>query len=152
MRFWNRVSRAPDDCWTWLGGTDPKGYGRFSISGIDKVAHRVAYELTVAPIPSGFCVCHMCDNPGCCRPSHLWAGTKKQNTADMHQKRRWHQGSRENLPRGEAHYRARLTAEQVREIRQLRAEGLSHWRLSKMYGVAPGAVWTICCGRSWKHV
>jgi hypothetical protein len=76
-RFWSKVDRSGGDnaCWPFVGTRDASGYGHFRVGGILKQAHRVAYELTVGPIPDGFDLHHMnergCITKSCCNPSHL---------------------------------------------------------------------------------
>lgn len=77
-RFWSKVEKT-ETCWNWTAMTDPQGYGRFAISGIPKLAHRVAYELMAGPIPEGKLIDHTCHVPGCVRPDHLRPVTAKQN-------------------------------------------------------------------------
>jgi len=89
-RFWSHVDvRGPDECWPWKACRHGQGYGIFKMTtGVWKKAHRVAYFLTHGTWPDA--VLHSCDNPPCCNPRHLSAGTQLLNVADRHAKGRDH--------------------------------------------------------------
>src|SRR5690349_3969709 len=61
--FWTQV-RFGRGCWEWTGARFSNGYGRAWVDGKSVGSHRVAYELTVGPIPNGLVVMHACDNTG----------------------------------------------------------------------------------------
>lgn len=66
-------------CWLWTGQEAHNGYGVFK----KKRAHRVSYEMHNGPIPKDLVICHKCDTPACVNPSHLFAGSVKDNIQDM---------------------------------------------------------------------
>lgn len=92
QKFFSLVSIGDrkEDCWLWMGSSLPKGYGRFYANGKMNYAHRFAYETWVGQIPDGHFICHHCDNPSCCNPDHLFAGTQKDNMRDCAEKGRVH--------------------------------------------------------------
>ena len=45
--------------------------------------NRIAWVFEHGSIPDGLLVCHRCDNPPCCNPSHLFVGTYADNVRDM---------------------------------------------------------------------
>jgi hypothetical protein len=63
-------------CWLWMGQHHKQGYGMFSkrIEGRKNsktyLAHRVAYERLIGPIPEGLVLDHLCRNTGCANPYH----------------------------------------------------------------------------------
>jgi hypothetical protein len=152
-RFWSKVDvRDPDECWEWQAARVRQGYGRFWIGGHEGWnirAHRFAYELVIGEIPWGLDVCHSCDNPPCVNPAHLWVGTKKDNALDMVRKgRAW-----KPTWAGEGAPGAKLTWEQVREIRALaKTTGLTRRELGALYGVAGNTVSMIVHGQIWKEL
>lgn len=87
-RFWAKVDRSSDGCWEWTGGRFDEGYGTIRVAGRSLKTHRVAWELVQGAIPEGLCVCHRCDNPPCCRPDHLFLGTREENNRDRDEKGR----------------------------------------------------------------
>lgn len=134
-----------DTCWIFHGQRDKKGYGRIIVGsaadGTRKLmlAHQLAYILAYGPLPEDKpFVLHSCDNPPCCNPEHLRAGTIAENNAEMAAKKR--------AARGEKHHWAKLTEQQVSEIR---VSPLPRWHLAEDYGVSEKTIWRIRNGRSW---
>lgn len=79
--FWEKVFPEPNTgCWLW-GGAEWRGYGTFSRSPMSgtRAAHRIAYELTVGPIPPGLHIDHLCRQTYCVRPDHLEPVTPRTN-------------------------------------------------------------------------
>lgn len=146
-RFWKLVKKSgQNECWPFVGHTREWGYGWFNGPTGPTNAHRVAYMLSKGPIPPGLFVCHSCDNPPCCNPSHLWVGTVGDNTRDMIKKGR----SRQGAPRiGSANHNTKLTPDAVREII---ASNDSPSRLAAKHGVTSAAIYNIRHGKAWRHI
>lgn len=159
--FWSRVKKG-DSCWEWQGTRHPTGYGFVRFTCLAKSmlqTHRLAWILTYGEIPEGFCVCHKCDNPPCCRPDHLFLGTTKDNVRDMILKGRsvslsgdnhWtrkHPGSHS----GEKNTHASLTWNDIREIRRLSSKGITTKELSNRFKVTTGHIRKIVNNFLWKE-
>ena len=64
-------------------------YGGFRVNKETiKLAHVFSYELYVGHIPQGYKVLHICDNPLCVNPDHLFLGTQSDNIKDRDMKGR----------------------------------------------------------------
>lgn len=126
-RFWSKVDKEKSEifyngtrCWEWIGNCFPNDYGQISIGGRfgkKHLAHRMSYELSVGEIAGRLLVLHRCDNRKCVRPEHLFLGSHHDNTVDMRQKGRQGDNRPKAPARGENHGMAKLTDEQVVNIR-----------------------------------
>jgi hypothetical protein len=80
-RFWAKVEVAEGGCWLWTAYRKRDGYGQFRVSrATSGLAHRVAFEAFLGPVPQGLELDHfVCDTPACVRPSHLCPTTHRSN-------------------------------------------------------------------------
>lgn len=146
-RFYQKFDKGnASDCWEWKASIAGIGYGQIKLTGQRRqaYAHRVAYILENGDIPENMIVCHRCDNPKCVNPDHLFLGTQKDNMLDMKQKNR--------QTNGEKNARAKLTDQDVREIRSLLETGISQRKIASIYGVHQIQVSRIKTGKRWSHV
>lgn len=146
-RFWKRVHPEPNTgCWLW-GANQSCGYGRVWARGKPVAwAHRQAWEYTHGPIPEGLRVIHRCGMRVCVNPAHLFLGTKKDVQDNTFRK------GRDRRACGVEQRGARLDDAKVREIRRRWEVGESTAELARAYGVAPGTVYGVTRGLTWKHV
>lgn len=133
---------TPMDCWEFNGAKQSFGYGTVMHDRVRYLAHRLAYETWVGPIPKGHVVRHKCDNPPCINPEHLETGTVADNVTDRVAR------GRNNSLRGEDHPGAKLTDEQVCEIRARYVPWVvSQQYLATEYGVSREHIRDIIAGR-----
>lgn len=144
VRFWARVNVTPG-CWLWIGHLHGHGYGHFKDKGRFYCAHRFAYQLVSGhELKPGEFVLHTCDTPACVRPDHLYVGTIKDNGRDM--------AVRGRACGMERHHSAKLTADDVRAMRRLHAEGATAANLALMFGVSGTTAWQIVKRLKWRRV
>lgn len=145
--LFNKVVEDENDCWNWQG-KKVRGYGKLIIAGRSYFAHRLSYWLMTGDIPDGLLICHRCDNPACINPEHLFLGTQQDNVADMMQKKRGH-FARINQ-KGVKNLNAKLSLEEVRQIRSKRKEGWRTTDLARLYNVSGSMILGIVSGKYWK--
>lgn len=99
-RFWKNINKGSwEECWEWAGATHPiNGYGRFTCTQFKRVYNLSTSDYTHRqmwciwngkPIPKGMWVLHLCDNPACVNPNHLYLGDAKKNVEDRQERSGW---------------------------------------------------------------
>jgi len=144
--FTSKTKLVDSGCTEWTGASLKHGYGLFKVpkTRSNIIAHRFAWQQKHGDIPAGMYVCHRCDNPKCVNVDHLFLGTPKDNAQDMILK-----GRRVKSPSpGELNGRAKLTEEDVNDIRTFRHH-FSIRELSGHFGVTSSQIHRIVKGLAW---
>lgn len=134
--FWflERGERQSNGCLEWRGKRNRQGYGITSTGKREYRVHRRVYALRFGEEPEA--VLHTCDNPSCMEPTHLIGGTRAENNIDK-------------MLKGRARSRAKLTHDQVLEIKCRRAAGERGVDLAAEFHVSGPTICDITKGRSW---
>lgn len=146
-RFWPKVEKS-DGCWLWVGAKDRKGYGKLQIGTLKNpkyvTASRLSYEIANGPIPPGRNVLHSCDTPPCVNPEHLFLGSYADNAADKVAKGR--------QSRGENHPWAKLTNDQVRELRAMDWTVMKPGAIARRYGISYFSLRKLLRGETYRDL
>ncbi|MFD1806170.1 HNH endonuclease signature motif containing protein [Pasteurella oralis] len=144
QRFMDKVVKNPDsNCWEWVGSIHNNGYGRFNPFRRTMYAHRFSALLKYGFIRNDLDVCHRCDNRRCVNPDHLFIGTRKENMIDASKKGRTTKGRR---------FRAKLTIDEVIEIKKRVLKGDKSIDIANDFSVSPKAINQIINRKTWRDV
>ena len=138
LRFWAKVDRrGPDECWLWTAHRHWKGYGQLNFpDNTPRRAHCLSYLIHVGPVPRGKQILHTCDVRACVNPRHLYAGTPKQNSADMVRRNR-HSG--------------KLDREAVKVVREMSEAGFLGVEIAHFFGLSQAATSKIILYQTHKY-
>jgi hypothetical protein len=132
----SRIAVTDQGCWEYQGRRSNYGYCSMEIGDKGYRVHRIAYSVFIGPFAQRLDICHSCDNPPCCNPAHLFAGTHRENMLDAGRKGRL---SKPGL-RGEAHPLVSATDSDVRSAIRRRANGETYQAIADAIGVSPRTV------------
>jgi len=99
-------------------------------------AHRIMAEIAYGKLPKGCHVMHLCNNPICCNPAHLRAGTPAENSA---------------MAAADGLYAKPGAVLGVEQVRAIRKDPRPCVEIGKQYGVSRGTIWKIKRGHTWTH-
>lgn len=132
-------------CWLWTKGCFSSGYGAIQWQGRQMKVHRVAAILWLGMgIDDKRFVCHRCDTPQCFNPDHLFLGSAADNSHDAVRKHRLAEGARSP--------HARLTPQQVHEIRTSHEGGATVHDLAVRFRVSNTTIRQIVTRHTWKDI
>lgn len=133
-------------CTPWPFGVGVNGYGVILFGGVQTTASRASCIIHNGPPPTdAHEAAHTCGNGnnGCVNPAHLWWATPKENAAEK--------VAHGTHPAGENHPLARLTADDVREIRSAYGR-VPSGKLAEKYGIIRSHLWAIANRKAWRSV
>jgi predicted XRE-type DNA-binding protein len=128
-----------------------KGYYRVQLRKDGKTTkrhvHVLILEAFVGPCPSGMECRHIDGDSLNNRLDNLCWGSRSENEQDKVRHGRFHGG----FERGEGHKMAKLTEEQVAEIRRLYAAGEMQAQIAARFGISRPSISSIINGKHWAH-
>lgn len=149
LNLWNmpktEYKTLYENCIEFKGSKDEAGYGLKTVNGKTRRVTRLVWEHYNGEIPPKMFVCHTCDNPSCINPFHLFLGTNSDNMKDMYAKGRGNNFFKDKNPL------RKLTKEQVAEIKNLLANGITQQEIANMFKVDRTLISQIKLGKIWTN-
>ncbi len=138
-RFCSRIVEGVDGCWLW---TLKGKHFTFTVDGTKKCRSvaRIAWEQANGRIRSkGKVVVHACGARRCVRPDHLRLVSQSEGSG---------------LARrvGTAHWRSKVTDDDVRAIRAAHDAGDTFGQIGSRYGMSGVNAYYIATRKTWAHV
>ena len=137
-------------CRLWQASKNNNGYGKFGLNGTVAYAHRVAKFIEMGDDfdHDGWAL-HRCHVRACVNPECLYLGDRSDNTRDAIEA-----GNLKPPPRmrGSKNGKAKLTEQDVREIKTLLKIGTPQTAIARLYEVSPKTISHIKTGKNWSHV
>lgn len=145
--FQDKIFIVPGGHWIWAGDMRDDGYGYFEMNheeGHTRInAHRASYIIFIDPtLSEERVILHDCDVRACVCPHHLTEGSQHANMNDMEAKGR--------AASGEESGRAKLTEEEVLDIRRRYSAGEGLRDLAKEFNIAPSTASYIVNLKTWQ--
>lgn len=142
--YLSKNSAKVGECVVWKKKANKGGYGIASFGGRNRPAHVLSWVVANGTeVPDGMQINHRCHNRACIRPEHLYAGTQKENVADMLA------AGRDNYARGERCGVAKLDEAKVILIRK---SGDTTAALARLLSVSESLVRAVRRRLIWRHV
>jgi hypothetical protein len=161
LRFWPKVDKngpihpVHGQCWIWTATKISSGYGEFHLKrdgNKDILARIYSYEMAYGIPEPGLYILHKCDTTLCVNPAHLFAGTQKENIADMHRKGRQPPVECRTM-KGEDHPGATTNDEEVKIMRKLSDAGKSFKQVCQAFPhLSDMVVYGVITRKSWRHL
>lgn len=136
-----QVGHNGDECLIWPFGDNGNGYGQVRFEGTSRYPHRLicAWSNGAAPSPSHQAA-HSCGNRACVNPRHLRWTDQSANELDK--------VAHGRDMRGERHHNAKLTEDEVQQIRALDGS-LTHEEIAEKFGVGSVQVHRVIRRKRW---
>jgi HNH endonuclease len=139
-----------NECIVWNGARNRDGYGRVYLpktNSFDWKVHRVVWSLYwQKEIPKGLWLLHQCDNPPCCNPYHFRLGTNTENSLERDSR------NRTGRMYGWKNPATKLSAEQIKEIKDLSQLGFLQREIANRFGIKQPHVSAILSGKQRRVV
>jgi len=134
----------------WIKGNMRSGYLLYQLWSKNKCKYHLAHRLvaqTFIPNPDNFPqVNHLNGNKNDNSVENLEWCSAQQNTTHS----REILGNKNAFCKGSAHYKAKLTEKDVKEIRALYSNGnFTHQKLAIRYGITKNTVGFVLSGKTW---
>ena len=129
-------------CWPYVGKRWHKdGYGYPKRNQKPTLAHRWSFEHHYnCCLNARIVIRHVCDNPACCNPLHLLPGTQADNVQDAIKRNRMRHKPRRIF-----------TLEQLKEMKELRATGISQQKIADLFQCSQNTI-SYWEARKWTYL